>query len=44
MKVLLKQSSFEEAINSVNDSNNADTSIVIDNSPFPNDGAMRIRF
>jgi len=32
------------AVKSLNDSNNQDRVIVIDNTPFPSDGAMRKNF
>jgi hypothetical protein len=37
----LKQQNFEVGIKSLNDSNNLDSHIVIDNTPFPQKGALR---
>lgn len=42
--MLLLQTDLSQAIKSINDSNNVNTSIIIDNSPFPINGAARTYF
>lgn len=38
---ITRQQHFEQSVKSLNDSNNQDRFIVIDNTPYPEDGAQR---